>query len=482
MREKILVIDDEKLIRWSLQKDLEKEGYETITVGTVAASLQKFEEFSPEVVLLDIRLEDGDGVELLKLLKKKDPNVIVMMITANDDIRTAVQCMKLGAFTYLHKPFNFEEVRLNIENALESHKLKRKVMEWERIERGKYDFSNVVAESPKMKAVLEIVRQVVRSEATTVLLQGESGSGKDLIARTIHYAGRRAGKGFMEINCAALPGPLLESELFGYEKGAFTDARQAKKGLVEEAGGGTLFLDEIGDMPKELQAKILHLIDQKKFRKVGGVSELTSDIRIVAATNKDLKKEAAEGRFREDLFYRLHVIPIHLPPLRERKEDIQALVGFFVAHFNREFGKTISEIDPEAMSVLMNYQWPGNVRELRNVIERVIILNQGNRIGLEHLPAEIDCSCKLKEVLKLSNQPSSSKNFAECLSGIPLDAIEKQVIIHTLEVSKGNQSHAARMLNIGRDALRYKMQKYGILDKNSKSDLSEIPQAEDLAV
>jgi DNA-binding NtrC family response regulator len=485
MKGKVLAIDDEKLICWSLQKELSREGYEVLTAQTAAQGLRLFEEEGADVVLLDIRLPDGDGKELLNQIRKKDPLTNVIMVTANDDIRTAVQCMHAGAFTYLHKPFDFDELRLNIEKAVEGRGLRKKVAEWESVERRKYDFGNIVAESAPMKAVLALVRQVVDSEASTVLLEGESGTGKDLIARTIHYGSRRGAKPFVSINCAAIPETLLESELFGHEKGAFTDARQTKKGLVEEASGGTLFLDEIGDMQKELQAKFLHLIDQKKFRKVGGLKEIESDIRIIAATNKDIKREVEEGRFREDLYYRLNVIPIFIPPLRERKADIPALANFFVSHFNREFRKSISGVLPNAMEILVHYHWPGNARELKNVIERAMILNQDTVIRSEHFPAEIDCNCVLKESRKSADKTSESNpdtiRLPTCLSGVPLEAIEKHAIILALESSGGNQSQAARKLEIGRDALRYKMQKYGLIDSKGTDSLSEVTQENSLS-
>lgn len=473
MKGKILIVDDEKLICWSLQKDLTKEGYEVLTAQSASEGLRLFEQESVDVVLLDIRLPDGDGQEILKTMRRRDPLVSVVMITANEDIRTAVQCMHSGAFTYIHKPFEFEELRLNIEKAVEERKLKKKVDRWESVEREKYDFGNIISESKQMKLVLDLVKQVAGSDASTVLIEGESGVGKDLIARTLHYAGARAGKPFVAVNCAAIPGMLLESELFGHEKGAFTDAKQAKKGLVEEASGGTLFLDEIGDMSKELQAKLLQVIDQKKFRKVGGVKELEADLRIMAATNKDLKQEMSEGRFREDLFYRLHVIPVYIPPLRERKEDIPALVGFFIAQFNREFRKSISRVEPEAMEILTGYRWPGNVRELKNVIERAMILNQEHLLRLEHLPAEIECGCVLKDVHRPREGKLPSGELPTCLSGFPLDAIEKQAVILALDSAKGNQSRAAKLLGIGRDALRYKMQKFGLLGPGEKVDLGD---------
>lgn len=461
MKAKILIVDDEKLICWSLEKDLTKLDYHVVTVQTAAAGKKIFSEELFDLVLLDIRLPDGNGKELLTYMRQTIPLISVIMITANDDIKTAVECMQLGAFTYLHKPFDFEELVLNIEKALEQGKLRQKVSAWEYQERGKYDFRNIVAESKPMKAILTVLPQISQSDASTILLQGESGTGKDLVAKTIHYASKRAERSFVSINCAAIPATLIESELFGHEKGAFTDARQMKKGLVEEANGGTLFLDEIGDMTKELQAKLLHLIDQKKYRKVGGLKELTAEIRIIAATNKDLKAEVASGRFREDLYYRLHVIPVYLPPLRERKEDIPNLVSFFIAHFNLEFKKSITEISQEALDIVMNYDWPGNVRELKNVIERAIILNHDSVIRSEHLPQEINCDCSLKDSTRTEEKSNSTK-LPGCLKGVALESIEKYAILLALETTDGNQSHAAKLLGIGRDALRYKMQKFNL--------------------
>src|SRR3989338_844669 len=329
-----------------------------------------------------------------------------------------------------------------------------------------------------MKAILDLVRRIVDSEASTVLIQGESGTGKDLIARTIHYAGRRGNKPFVSINCAAIPDTLLESELFGHQKGAFTDARQTKKGLVEEASGGTLFLDEIGDMSRELQSKLLHLIDQKKFRKVGDVKEQDADIRIIAATNKDLKREVSEGRFREDLYYRLHVVPIDIPPLRDRKEDVPALVSFFIAHFNQEFRKSIKGLSSEAIEILMKYNWPGNVRELKNVIERAMILNQEDIIRPEHCPSEIECRCILKDTFRPTDRETTSQQLPSCLVGIPLEAIEKQVIQLTMQRTDGNQSQAAKLLGIGRDALRYKMQKFELIPAEEKPKIENESPAE----
>lgn len=481
-RGKILIIDDEKLICWSLQKDLGKEGYEVLAVQSAQEGLRVFDEEEVDVILLDIRLPDGDGKNLLSSMCKKDPLAAVIMITANEDVRTAVECMHAGAFTYLQKPFEFEELRLNVEKALERRGLRRKMAEWESLERRKYDFKNIIAESPKMKAVLTLVIQVADSEASTVLLQGESGTGKDLIARTLHYASRRAPKPFVCINCAAIPGALLESELFGHEKGAFTDARQMKKGLVEEAAGGTLFFDEIGDMSKELQAKLLHLIDLKKFRKVGGLKELESDIRIIAATNKDLRREVKEAKFREDLYYRFNVVPIDIPPLRERKEDIPALVSFFIAHFNCEFRKSIASITPEALEILIDYDWPGNVRELRNIIERTMILSHENIIRPRHLPAEIGSRQIPSDIRGGSaDDPSpASLNLPAGLVGVPLEVIEKQVILLALQKTGGNQSQTARLLGIGRDALRYKMQKLGLTSADGKPGLGENAQSETL--
>jgi len=476
MKGKILVVDDEKLITWSLGKDLSKEGYGVLTADNAEQGIKLFGEELPDVVLLDIRLPDGSGTEVLKILKKKNPMANVIMITANDEIHTAVQCMRDGAYTYLQKPVNFEELCLNIERALEEARLRRKVTVREQFEKGKYDFESVIAGSEVMNKVLAFLKQIVHSDASTVLMEGESGTGKDLIARALHFSGPRVKKEFISINCAAMPDTLLESELFGHEKGAFTDAHQTKRGLVEEASGGTLFFDEIGDMQKGLQAKLLHLIDQKKFRKVGGVKELEADIRVIAATNKDLKSEVKKGHFREDLYYRLNVIRIHLPPLRERRDDIQPLTRFFIEHYNAKFGATIQSIEPMAMEMLLRYDWPGNVRELKNVIERAMILNRGNVLQCENLPAEIECRCMLKDMCR-PLEAAKSTELPRCLSGVPLETVERHMILLALRDAAGNQSKAAERLGIGRDAIRYKIQKYGLDKDQEASKVGEIAQS-----
>lgn len=479
MTANILIVDDEKLIRWSLQKELEKRGYQAFSAATLAEGRRLFDAEKPELVMLDIQLPDGDGTMFLKEIRRREPLTSVIMITANDQVQTAVSCMQEGAYTYLHKPFDFEEAFLNIEKALETQTMRRRIKAYDSRQKEKYDFSRMIGDSPAMKQVLALIRQVAASPFSTVLLQGESGTGKDMSARALHFGGDNASRPFLSINCAAIPLTLLESELFGHEKGAFTDARESKKGLVEEAAGGTLFLDEIGDMPKEMQAKLLHLIDQKKYRKLGGLQEREVDVRIIAATNRDLRREVEEGRFREDLFYRLNVIPIKLPPLRERREDIPLLVSYFISHYNREFRKQVEGIETEALSVLMQYDWPGNVRELKNTIERCMILNEGSQILRDNIPTEIDCHCVLREECRPgSRRPGQVAALPRCISGMPLDSVEKQAIILTLEQSGGNQSKAARMLGIGRDALRYKMVKYDLVSSEKEPEGAISPRSD----
>jgi len=465
----ILVVDDEKLIRWSIEKHLEKKWGPVATAASFKEALQRLNAGMPDVALLDIRLPDGEGTDLLLEIRKRDPFTAVIMITANDQISTAVECMKAGAFHYLHKPFNFDELDVLIEKALETRQLRQRISYFESQEKEKYVFDKIIGQGKAMGAVKDLIKQVAVSEAETILLQGESGVGKDLVANTLHYGSRRMHKPILTLNCAAIPANLLESELFGHEKGAFTDASQAKKGLVEEATEGALFLDEIGDMALEMQAKLLHLIENKSYRRVGSVVEKKTNLRIIAATNKNLKKEVAAGRFREDLYYRLNVIPILLPPLRERKEDIPELVSAFIAAFNQAFRKNVTEMAPEALEILQMYDWPGNVRELRNVIERAMILNQEPIIRRQHIPAEIDCRCEMIAGRGREDEESTAKSILpQCLAGVPLEALEKHALVLAMQKSGGNQSTAAAMLGIGRDALRYKLQKYDLLTSNEQ--------------
>ncbi len=454
-KHKILVVDDEHLIRWSLEQNLKKQGYEVLTAGSGEDALRLVREEAPDLVLLDIQLPGINGLEVLEKIKEHDDEIIVIMVTALGVLETAVKAMRSGAYDYLNKPFNLDELAIVIRKALETGELKREVAQLRSEQTSRYGISNIIAESRHMKNVLAMVEKIARSDASTVLIQGESGTGKELVAKAIHFESARADKPFMAINCAAVPETLLESELMGYEKGAFTDAKSQKKGLFETADGGTIFLDEIGDMEPGMQAKLLRVLEERSFRRVGGTKEIPVDVRIISATNKDLLKAIEERTFRNDLYYRIQVIPIFLPALRERKDDILPLVQHFIAHFNREFRKNVKGISKMAEKFLVDYPWPGNIRELKNVIERAIILENEETLLLEHLPQEI--------VDKTSGIGAGPVSFRLPAEGIDIEDVERELIRQALELAEGNQSKAARKLNLGIDALRYRMKKFGFL-------------------
>lgn len=454
-KHKILVVDDEHLIRWSLEQNLRKQGYEVHTAGSGEDALRIIREEVPDLVLLDIQLPGINGMEVLEKVKEMDEEIIVIMVTALGVLETAVKAMRLGAYDYINKPFNLDELAIVIRKALETGELKREVAHLRSEQTRKYGISNIIGESRHMKAVLSMVEKIARSDASTVLIQGESGTGKELIAKAIHYESSRADRPFMAINCAAVPETLLESELMGHEKGAFTDARVQKKGLFEMADGGTVFLDEIGDMELGMQAKLLRILEERSFRRVGGTKDIQVDVRIVSATNQDLLKGMEEKTFRSDLYYRIQVIPIFLPPLRERKDDILPLAQHFINHFNREFGKSVKGISKMAEKFLLEYGWPGNIRELKNIIERAIILENEDTLLLEHLPQEL--------VAKTGGGGSGPVHFRIPPEGLDIEDVERELIRQALEMAEGNQSKAAKKLNLGIDAFRYRMKKFGFL-------------------
>lgn len=455
MKNRILVVDDEHLIRWSLEQNLKKQGYDVTVAGSGEDALRILQEETPDLVLLDIQLPGINGLEVLEKIKELEDDVLVIMVTALGVLETAVKAMRLGAHDYINKPFNLDELAIVIKKALETRELKREVAHLRAVQPKPFGIDGIIGNTGDLQHILTMVGKIAKSNAGTVLIQGESGTGKELIAKAIHYEGSRAEKPFMAINCAAVPETLLESELFGHEKGAFTDARSQKKGLFEMAHGGTVFLDEIGDMPMAIQAKLLRVLEDRAFRRVGGTKDVHVDIRIVSATNKDLLQAIADKIFRNDLYYRLQVIPIFLPPLRERKADIPLLVQHFIENFNREFGKIVKRISPQAEKILLEYAWPGNIRELRNVIERAVILENEETIEAAHLPRE----------LIAQSTPSSSGPIAFSLppEGIDIEDVERELIRQALEVSDGNQSKAAKKLNLGIDAFRYRMKKFKFL-------------------
>jgi len=471
--ESILIVDDEKLVRWSLRKKCEEWGYQVLESEDGMTGLRMVREESPDLVLLDVRLPDIGGVEVLQRLKDSGDARAVVMITADpqlDDVKAAI---RLGAFDFVGKPLNFDELAVTIENALETTRLRTEVESLQNEARRQAGDINVVGVSSKITELMKFVRKVAASEASTILIQGESGTGKDLIAKAIHYESRRANKPFVAVNCSAIPETLMEAELFGHERGAFTDAKAMKKGLFEMAHGGSLFLDEIGELSIFLQAKLLRVLEDQKIRRVGGVRDIQVDVRVIAASNRDLERAVQEERFRQDLYYRLAIISIFIPPLRERKEDILPLVEFFISHYNRAFRKSIRGLRPDTQRLLLGYDWPGNVRELKNAIERAMILEEEKELKPEYLPFSVSHPKTTGTAFEqLSSSPTGSEQLPDGRRlpslGIPeggtsLEEIERTMVSLALEKAQNNQTHAARLLDISRDALRYKMKKFGFL-------------------
>jgi len=447
---KILIIDDEEHLCWALEKGLRQEGYQVITATRGKEGLELIQHETPSLVILDLKMPEMDGLEVLVKAKDLMPKLPVIMITAHGSIDTAIEAMKLGAIDYIVKPFDLDELKIVVKQALMVSRLREEVV-FLRSELNK-KHGRILGNSPAMQEVNALVERVADSNAT-VLITGESGTGKEVTALSIHNLSYRREKPYVPINCAALPESLLESELFGHEKGAFTGAVGRKLGRFELADQGTLFLDEVTEMPLSMQVKLLRVLQERQFERVGGTESIKIDVRIIAATNRDPMECVKQGTLREDLYYRLNVLPIHIPPLRQRSEDISLLTMHFLQKFNPSHDQMIS---PDAMGLLMNYEWPGNIRELQNVIERSVILSQGREIKVQHLP---------KEIQKVDNKKNGKSqglilNFPD--KGISFDEVERELILKALEKSKGNQTKAAQLLGLTRSALLYRAQKYQV--------------------
>ncbi|HKN72478.1 MAG TPA: sigma-54 dependent transcriptional regulator [Terriglobales bacterium] len=466
-----MVVDDEHLVRWSLRQKCEEWGYQVIEADSGEPALKLAQRESPDLVLLDVRMPDISGIEVLDQLKKNGDARAVIMITADPQIDDVKAALKLGAYDFVGKPIDFDELHVTIKNALEATSLRTEVQTLRSEVRRASGYNSVVSVSPKMTELMNFVRKVAASEATTILIQGESGTGKDLIAKAIHYESSRQEKPFVAINCSAIPETLMEAELFGHEKGAFTDAKQMKKGLFEAADGGTLFLDEIGELSPLLQAKLLRVLEDQVIRRVGGVRDMQVDVRVIAASNRDLEKAVRDGQFRQDLYYRLAIIAIFIPPLRERKEDILPLVDFFIERYNRRFKKSIRGITDETRRLIFSHNWPGNVRELKNTIERGMILEDEPFLRPEYLPFSVGESGG--RTLFERTSPADGGQILPNGRTLPrlyipeggtsLEEVEHAMVELAMRQANGNQTHAAKLLDISRDALRYKLKKFGLI-------------------
>lgn len=449
---KILLVDDETAICASLSFALESD-YEIHTAGNAADALSLFAREDYDIVLLDLRLGTDDGLAVLRSIKQADPDAAVVIMTAYGSIQSSVAAMKQGAFYYITKPINMDELKLILSNACEYLSLRQKVWYFNNKLADEYALTGMIGRSEAMKAVFSLIEKVANT-GTNVLITGESGTGKELVARAIHFSGTRRSEPFEVINCAAIPAGILESELFGYERGAFTGATRRKKGIFELAHKGTLFLDEIAEMDANLQSKLLRVVQDKEIIPLGGGDRRKVDVRLIAATNRDLAQETAAGRFREDLFFRLNVLNIHLPPLRSRRDDIPLLVDYFIKKYNQAMGKSVAGISQEALSCLMQYHFKGNVRELENIVERAIVLMEHHHIQLNDLPSE----------LVHKTGPAVKPDGDDCITlhiGETLATAEKKLIIETLRRLAGNRKETARVLGISERNLRYKLKEYG---------------------
>ena len=460
MTHSILIIDDEEYLCKNLEEALAEDSYKVFTAHTGNDGFEKVKEEFPDVILLDLKLPDKEGIDVLKNIDSLDYLPITIMMTAHGNVEAAVQAIKVGAYDFLEKPFPIDKLKVIVRNALNAKELRNNLNTSLKVEKRKFGFQNLIGKSEAIKEIINLIEKLVVTDPKTILITGETGTGKGLVAKLLHYNGVRADKPFLELNCASIPETLLESELFGHEAGSFTDAKKMKKGIFEEAHRGTIFLDEIGDMSQTLQAKLVKVVEERTFRRIGGTRDITVDVRVIAATNRDLRELVRQNLFRDDLFHRLNVINFEMPSLRRRKEDIPLIVEFFLNHFNSELNKNIKIISDETMGALTHYGWPGNVRELRSTIERAVILSEGDELSPNYIQLEENDG---DNVVKIEND--DRKMFLEIdLDNASLSGVEDKIIKRALEVNQWNQTKTSEMLGITRHTLRNKMKRMGMLE------------------
>lgn len=445
----VLVADDEELIRWALEQSLVQAGYRVVQAASGREALECCGTDAIDVAILDHRLPDCDGLHLLKQIKEVNPEVPVILLTATSSVGDAVEAMKQGAFHYANKPFNLQEILLLVDKALEAQRLRREVRALKATQGGPQGVDAIIGESPAMQTVKSLLRKIAAGPASTVLLMGETGTGKDLAARAIHYGSDRAHALFADLTCSAIPEALLEQELFGLEAQPSADAWSQKRGLLERVAGGTAFLDEIGEMPRAIQAKLLRVLEEKSFRRVGGAKDIAADVRIIAASARDLEPLVTDGRFRDDLYYRLGVLPVTLPPLRERTGDVPLLVNYYIETFNRELGKRVIGASPAALSLLESYHWPGNVRELRNAVERSMLLAESDTLTVDTFDTIVGRS-------------GGAQVFQLPAAGVNLEELERDLVSQALQRTAGSRTRAAALLGLNRDQIRYRIEKFGL--------------------
>ena len=450
----LLIVDDEELVRWSLRQRFVAQGHRVLEAGTVAEALDAVHDGGIDLVLLDDRLPDGDGLSVLRTVKACTPEVPVVLMTAFSTVEQAVEAMREGAYHYLKKPFDLDDVTVLVEKAIETSHLRREVRALRSRARREFGFEAIIGQSPVMVAAKAMLRRIAEGPASTVLLTGETGTGKDLAAKAVHYNSERGIRPFVTITCSALPEHLLESELFGYERGAFSDARTQKRGLLETADGGTVFLDEIGEMTPALQVKLLRFLEDRTFRRVGGLTDIHVDVRVIAATNRALAGEVRSGTFREDLFYRLQVMLVTLPALRERPGDIPVLARHYIHRYNREFRKKVTDLSPDTVDLVRQYRWPGNVRELRNAVERAMLLADEGDLAASSFPT--------------LHRDTTAQAFRLPAGGVRLDDVERHFLLQALDRANGNQTQAGTLLGINRDQVRYRIEKFGLTRPGGK--------------